>query len=102
VYTLRYVLHPQDGNHMGVAASRDFAALVPAQHDTEPAANLGFTKVVELSRKGGNPHPTVARVEPPQGDQTPNLWEDDYGHWVLDLKAGEEVIGVVVYGHSEE
>ena len=29
-YTLRYTLHPEDGNHMGVAPSRDFAILTPA------------------------------------------------------------------------
>ena len=33
VYTLRYALHPVDGNHMGVAPQRDFLLLAPADDD---------------------------------------------------------------------
>ena len=57
---------------------------------------------MDLSFEVGNPHPTVARVELPEGDEAPHLWENDYEHWVLDVKAASEVIGFVVYGHSEE
>lgn len=101
-YTLRYVLHPEDGNHMGVAASRDFAVLTPAADDAEPAKNYGFDQMVELTKKVGNPHPTIARVELPEGSEGPNLWQDDYEHWVLDLPVAGDVVGIVVYGHSEE
>ncbi len=101
-YTLRYALHPEDGNHMGVAPSRDFSVLTPADKDTELAENYNFKGLVELTKKVGNPHPTVARIELPEGSDGPNLWEDDYEHWVLDLPVAGEVVGIVVYGHSEE
>ena len=101
-YTLRYALHPEDGNHMGVAPSRDFAILSPADKDDQPTANYKFDEMVELTKKIGNPHPTVARVELPLGDSGPHLWEDDYGHWALDLPVAGEVVGIVVYGHADE
>jgi hypothetical protein len=103
VYTLRYGLHPENGDHMGVAPSRDFALLSPAAQDKEITKNYGdFDSLMELSFEVGNPHPTVARLELPEGDEAPNLWENDYEHWVLDLKTGSDVVGIVVYGHSEE
>ncbi|MBI1357352.1 MAG: hypothetical protein GC160_23670 [Acidobacteria bacterium] len=101
-YTLRYALHPEDGNHMGVAPSRDFSVLTPADKDAEPAKNYDFKGLVELTKQVGNPHPTIERVELPEGDQAPNLWENDYELWVLDLPVAGEVVGIVVHGHSEE
>lgn len=100
-YTMRYVLHPEDGNHMGVAPSRDFAALVPIAAETEPAKNYVFKELVEMTKKVGNPHPTVARLEM-GGDKTPNLSADDAGHQVLELSVAGESVGFVVEGHSEE
>ena len=37
LYTLRYELVPNDGNHLGVANSRDFGLLVRAADDPDPA-----------------------------------------------------------------
>ncbi len=102
VYTIRFGLHPEDGNHMGVAPSRDFALLAPVDKDLEVSKNFDFDGIVKLSADIGNPHPTVARLELPEGDQGPNLWENDYGHWVLDLPVAGTVIGIVVDGHAEE
>ncbi len=36
VYTLRYQLLPQDGNHMGVAPNPDFLLASPAASDSRP------------------------------------------------------------------
>lgn len=102
VYTLRFGLHPEDGNHMGVAPSRDFGLLAPVAEDTDVTANFDFDAAVALSAKVGNPHPTVARLQLPEGDSGPHLWENDYGHWVLDLPVAGTVVGIVVEGHSEE
>lgn len=102
VYTIRFGLHPEDGNHMGVAPSRDFGLLCPVDKDTEVGENYDFDGIVELSANVGNPHPTVARLELPEGDAHPNLWENDYSHWVLDLAVAGTVVGIVVDGHSEE
>ena len=102
LYTIRFGLHPEDGNHMGVAPSRDFALLSPVDKDIEIARNFDFDGMVELSAEVGNPHPTVARIELPEGESGPNLWENDYEHWVLDLPVADTVVGIVVEGHAEE
>lgn len=102
LYTLRFGLQPEDGNHMGVAASRDFALMTPAAEDADPAKNFDFEALVEMSMKSGNPHPTIARLELPDGDAAPALWRTGEDHWVLDLKVAGEIIGIVVEGHSEE
>ncbi len=102
VYTMRYVLHPEDGNHMGVAPSRDFSALTPLAADTDPAKNYEFKALVEMTKKVGNPHPSVVRLQLSEGDASPHLWKDDMEHQILDLKVVDEVIGIVVEGHSEE
>lgn len=102
VYTLRYGLHPENGDHMGVAPSRDFAVLSPVEKDLDVAKNYEFEAMMDLTFEIGNQHPTVARLELPEGDEAPHLWEDDYEHWVLDLKVADEVMGIVVYGHSDE
>ena len=86
IYTLRFGLHPENGDHMGVAPSRDFAVLSPVDKDLEVEKNYDFDALVELTAEVGNPHPTVARLELPEGDDAPHLWENDYEHWVLDLE----------------
>ena len=50
----------------------------------------------------GNPHPTILRLELPDGNESGHIWQNDMEHWVLDLAIPGDVIGVVVYGHSEE
>src|ERR1700716_4117438 len=35
-YTLRYAVHPQDGNHIGISPIRDFLFLVPVALDQDP------------------------------------------------------------------
>jgi hypothetical protein len=102
VYTVRYSLHPEDGDHMGVAPSRDFALLSPVALDKDAKANMEFKALAEQSKKVGNPHPTILRVELPEGNEAPHLWQNDYEFWVLDLKVANDVVGFVVYGHSEE
>lgn len=102
LYTMRYGLHPEDGNHMGVAASRDFALLIPIDEDPDPSKNLSFDELVTMTLRVGNPHPTILRVELPEGEGSPYLWENDHGYWVLDLQVGGELIGFVVDGRADE
>lgn len=102
MYTMRFGLHPENGDHMGVAPSRDFALLTPVADDPDPAKNYGYDELVAMSKKVGNPHPTIARVELPAGDQAPHIRQNDYQHWVLDLKVAGQVVGIVVHGHAEE
>lgn len=102
LYTLRYGLHPENGDHMGVAPSRDFVLLTPAAADTEASKNYGFDDMVDLSYKVGNSHPTVMRAALPDGDGGQHIWQDDLEQWVVDLKVAGDAVGIIVYGHSEE
>jgi hypothetical protein len=102
LYTLRYGLNPEDGNHMGVAASRDFAVLTPVDKDADPAKNIAFKELVAMTKMVGNPHPTIVRLEMAESSDTPHLWQDDAEHWVLDLDVAGEPVGFVVHGHAEE
>lgn len=102
VYTLRFGLHPEDGNHMGVAPSRDFVLVSPAAKDTDATKNYSFDELVNLSYETGNSHPTILRVELPDSDEIPNLWENDYEHWILDFPVVDDAMGLVIYGHADE
>lgn len=102
LYTMRYGLHPEDGNHMGVAASRDFSVLTPVAKDTDPAKNIPFKELVAMTKTIGNAHPTIVRLELAESSETPHLWQDDAEHSVLDLDVAGEPVGFVVHGHSEE
>jgi hypothetical protein len=64
VYTLRYQLLPQDGNHLGVSPNPDFLLAIPAANDPDPQQNLAFEKLVAFSAKaiGGN-HPAVIALD---------------------------------------
>jgi hypothetical protein len=46
VYTLRFGVQPEDGNHLGVAPTRTFALLIPAKSDTklDPIAHSDLMK----------------------------------------------------------
>src|SRR5262249_38363792 len=41
-YTLRYAVHPADGNHMGIAPDRDFLLMVPVSIDQDAKAQIKF------------------------------------------------------------
>ncbi len=110
VYTLRYALHPVDGNHMGVAPQRDFLLLAPADDDRTTEA-LPYDEVVALSHKvTGTRHPSVWSLVEPEDDpgSLPALihWEEE-NLWMLYLKAqaGEGVefpLALVIVGYAPE
>ena len=57
VYTLRYGLQPQNGDHLGISTFREFLVISPASVDTDPKV-LGFDGVVALSKQViGTSHP---------------------------------------------
>jgi hypothetical protein len=94
LYTLRYELLPNDGNHLGVADNRDFALLVRAADDPDPNAKFDFKELVALSRK-------------PASDAVPAISNDGQGHWVfadkLKMQTGEPLlIGIVVKGKAAQ
>src|ERR1035438_4119678 len=66
VYTLRYQLLPQDGNHMGVAPNPDFLLAIPLASDPNPEQGYLYKKLVALSAKAtGTNHPAVIALDTP-------------------------------------
>lgn len=65
VYTLRYGIQPQNGDHLGVSPFREFLLLSPAALDTNAAAG-GHEPTIEMSIKtAGGSHPAVWSIDPP-------------------------------------
>ncbi len=98
LYTMRYSNYPVDGAHQGVAPQRDFALLTPIANDTDPNAMPGFDKLVTASRTSGTAHPCVFSLEPPPGTAFPAVVKDGDTDWVLEVKVGDQSIGLIVVG----
>ena len=108
-YTLRYSLHPIDGNHMGISPIRDFLLLAPIDADENPDAKYKFADLVALSKKAsGLNHPAPMSLVSPEGiNNWPSLFEDEYGHLVFAAKvktdSGTDLpIAFVVKGVAEQ
>jgi hypothetical protein len=109
LYTLRYALHPVDGNHQGVAPQRDFALLSPVADDADPATISRDETLKRSAKTTGTKHPSVWSLGP--GDDSasgPSLkYQDDSQVWLLNfrltLAGGTKVaVGMVVWGHAPE
>jgi hypothetical protein len=114
VYTLRYVLLPVDGNHMGVAPQRDFLLASTAAADSD-SADLTRDQTINLSRKTtGTNHPSVWSLSPVEGEPDPlpaMVHLEDADLWVLEFRAQTQagsaapsavVVGLVVKGSPPE
>ena len=70
-YVMRFAIQPENGDHLGVAPTRTFALLVPAQEDREVEALMQHDAVVKASSKiNQGEHPSVLnlqRVKQPDG-----------------------------------
>jgi len=65
VYTLRYGIQPQNGDHLGVSPYRDFLLLSPVAADSATRA-LGHDDTIALSRQTlGASHPAAWSLDPP-------------------------------------
>jgi hypothetical protein len=107
-YTLRYELLPNDGNHLGAAANRDFLLLVPAATDKDPATNPKPAEVIELSRKAsGTHHPAPLSLVQPDNSPSPSVTKAEEDHWIFTgttkLASGREMpIALVVKGQAQQ
>lgn len=112
VYTLRYSLQPQDGNHIGTSEVRDFLLAIPAKQDTDP---LPINIVQQLHQKSaeasGSTHPAIYALQPAEDGEkeSPRLKHDeDQDYWILEItgqsKSGGDTkavpIRLVVVGES--
>lgn len=107
-YTLRAALMPDDGNHLGVAPSRDFLLLVPAAADPGPDATPKFEELVALSRQAsGTKHPAPLSLVPAEGGAAPAITKDDEGHVIFTapvrLSSGEDLpVALIVKGTAPQ
>ena len=108
-YTLRYAVHPQDGNHIGISPIRDFLLLVPVAADQDPSAKYKFEDLTALSKKtSGTNHPSPMSLVSPDGiSQWPSLFEDENSHLVFAVKvktgpSAESAVAFVVKGVVEQ
>ena len=108
-YTLRYAVHPQDGNHLGISPIRDFLLLVPVALDQDPNVNYKFEELAALSKKAsGTNHPSVMSLVSPDGISTwPSVFEDENNHLVFAAKiktgaGAQSPIAFVVKGVAEQ
>jgi len=108
LYTLRYELLPNDGNHLGVADNRDFALLIRADDDPDPNAKFDFRQLVTLSRDAtGANHPGPINLIQPASDTVPAVTNDGQEHWIfaekLKVQGGAPLlIGIVIKGKAAQ
>ncbi len=106
IYTLRYQLLPQDGNHMGVAPNPDFLLASPAADDARPEQSYVYRKLVALSAKStGTGHPAVIALE--SAGQPGTVTKAENGTVVFSadvpVAAGaSEKLGIVIKGAAAQ
>jgi hypothetical protein len=113
VYTLRYGLQPQNGDHLGVSPHRQFLLISPASDDSDPAPQ-GHDDTVELAKGSiGGSHPGVWSIDPPAAGTSEALLaihKTDLGHQSVIVEvpaardgkpAGALKFGIVLVGKIE-
>jgi hypothetical protein len=111
VYTLRFAMQPQNGDHMGISPYREFLLLAPASLDETPDP-LGYDGVVKLSTKASRrSHPASMSLDPPSTNgQALTLATNEFDHDVVlfsvpaarnGADAGTLTFGLVVQGTIE-
>jgi hypothetical protein len=107
LYTLRYAVQPDDGDHFEVTESRDFLLLCEAAEDATPEV-LDAKALQKLSsRINGKKHPSVLYLTPGKGAPRPGLREEESpAKTVLEIDvptSGGKSIGlaIVVAGKAE-
>ena len=113
LYTLRYGLQPDDGNHLGTSDIRDFLVGCPPEKDQKAARVDDLKKLFKLSAgASGTTHPAIYLLTPPpeKAVDKPSVVADEEKKLTifegsLTGKSGEESsavpVKVVVQGKSE-
>ena len=89
VYTARFVLQPQDGDHLGTADYSTFITLLPVAVDKEPASFERYQPMVKASgRITPSGHPVVLNLRPVSSTEAkaPALTEPDSESKAIRLK----------------
>ena len=107
-YTLRYELIPNDGNHLGVAPSRDFLLMIPVNADPDPGKVFKPLEVIAMSRQASHTkHPAPLSMLQPEGGTAPAIAKDDQDHYIfsagIKLASGEDMpFALVVKGTAQQ
>jgi hypothetical protein len=110
VYTLRYGLTPQNGNHMGVAPQRDFLLASPASADKEPATITQDQTITLSTGATGSKHASVWSLGTAEDNpkSLPGVFHQDEGDlWLVEfslpMEGGAPVtVALVVVGSAPE
>ncbi|HEX7284018.1 MAG TPA: hypothetical protein VF239_18315 [Vicinamibacterales bacterium] len=100
VYTLRFGMQPQNGDHLGISTFREFLLISPAAIDQDPKV-LGFDGVVALSKEViGTAHPASLSLDPPEDAPGAPLstYKNEHGHEGVVLQLGPLTFGLIVSG----
>jgi hypothetical protein len=105
-YTLRYAVHPADGNHLGISPVRDFLAMVPVALDQNPEAQPKYEELMKMSAKvAGTNHPAVLSLVQAEGGSAPKLGQEG-SHVVFSARitqgGGDLPIAFIVKGIAEQ
>ena len=107
VYTLRYMVQPEDGDHQGTTDSRDFLLLCGAS--TDPTAETMEAKdAIKLSAKvNGKKHPAVLYLVSGQGGTLPRVLTDDAAErsvFEVEVSAGGKPLrlSIVIVGKAAD
>lgn len=111
VYTARFVMQPQDGDHLGTADYSTFLALLPVAVDKEPNTFERYQPMVKASgRIVPSGHPVVLSLRPASSEKAepPALVKPDAEHKAIRLKvpasgggeSGELTFDLVYEGHG--
>jgi hypothetical protein len=74
VYSMRFVLQPQDGNHLGTSEFSYFVALTPAKIDTKLDGIADYKALVKASSKETTTdHPVILSLRPASSDAGEDL-----------------------------
>lgn len=107
-YTVRYAVHPTDGNHMGISPIRDFLVMVPVAIDVNPDAQFKFEELTKMSTKvTGTNHPGVlSLIQSGSAPAAPKLETNESNQVVfsaaIKTQSGAMPISFVVKGHAEQ
>jgi hypothetical protein len=99
VYTLRFGLQPQNGDHLGVSPFREYLLLSPASADQDPKA-LGFDASVALSKLTvGTSHPAALSLDPPLSTAAPlSSYKTELDHQGVTFQVKTSPSGSLTFG----
>ena len=107
-YTMRYEVSPNDGNHLGVSATRDFLLLIPIAADKDPHAAYNLDELVSLSSKAsGTSHAAPMALASSPNTSTPSVAKTSEGFYLFSLgvktERGERIpFAIIVEGSSPQ